>query len=224
MSKNLKSPSRVAPAAESRPYHHGDLRNALIHEGRTALEEMPAHELTLRLVARRVGVSQAAPSRHFSGLNDLLASIAVEGFRELIAQRQAVARSDAIVSRKMQLMMRCYIEFARANKGMFALMVGHRTVNQIDHRELFAVRRESFDLFAHAVCDCARSYGWPADKMSLLIHAAWSTEHGAAVLINAERVPAFDYEVDLDQMVAFCLALLQSGIERGPGSLPAFEG
>ena len=188
------------------------------------MEEMPAHELTLRLVARRVGVSQAAPARHFAGLNDLLASIAVEGFRELIAQRHEIAKSKASVAKKMQFMMRCYIEFARANKGMFALMVGHRIVNQTEHHELYDVRRESFDLFAHSVCDYARISGWKEDAMSLLIHAAWSTEHGAAVLINAERVPAFNYDVDLDEMVTFSLALLQSAIERGPSSLRSLKG
>src|SRR5262245_24782931 len=109
-----------------RSYHHGDLRNALIREGRAALQEMPAHELSLRLVARRAGVSEAAPSRHFTGLNDLLASIAAEGFRELYAQRAAVRSSEDTLRRKMIRMMKRYVEYARSNKGLFGLMVGPR--------------------------------------------------------------------------------------------------
>lgn len=224
MSKTEKPAVSAPGESEQRRYHHGDLKNALIQEGRAALVELPAHELTLRLVARRAGVSPAAPARHFNGLSDLLASIALEGFYDLVSQRRRVAESDESLRRKMTLMMRCYIELARANRGMFALMVGHRVVNQVDHRDLHRVRRESFDLFAQAVCEYARLHGWPESAMSLLVHAAWSTEHGAAVLINAERVPAFDYEVELDQMVDFSLALLQSGIERGPGGLPPPKG
>lgn len=222
-----KYPQALSPEGdqrEARRYHHGDLKNALIREGRNALEEIPAHELTLRLVARRAGVSQAAPARHFDGLNELLAAIALEGFRELVAARQRVVETNEPTRRKMALMMRCYIDFARANKGMFALMVGHRLVHRSDHRELYEMRQASFDLFAQSVCDFARDCGWPESAMNLLVHSAWSTEHGAAVLINAERVPAFHYEVELDPMVDFSVALLQSGIERGPGDLPPPKG
>src|SRR3989442_7084727 len=67
-------------------YHHGDLRNALIAEGRTLLELKGARDLSLRETARRAGVSIAAPSRHFDGKEALLAAIAASGFRELAAE------------------------------------------------------------------------------------------------------------------------------------------
>lgn len=58
------TPRKKAPAPAA--YHHGDLRNALVREGRRSLEENGAGELSLREVARRLGVSVAAPSRHFA--------------------------------------------------------------------------------------------------------------------------------------------------------------
>src|SRR3546814_11839701 len=75
-------------------YHHGDLRNALLAETRNALNEIPPHSLSLRLIARRVGVSEAAPSRHFAGLNELLAAVAAQGFGELAIERRKVAKSN----------------------------------------------------------------------------------------------------------------------------------
>jgi hypothetical protein len=61
-----------ASAVSAAPYHHGNLRNALIAEGRRVLEEVGVRELSLRNLARAVGVSEAAPSRHFPGKEGLL--------------------------------------------------------------------------------------------------------------------------------------------------------
>src|SRR4029453_12912774 len=72
-------------------YHHGDLRNALISEGRRLLEEIGARELSLRHVARSVGVSIAAPSHHFEGKEGLLAAMAAEGFIDLPGTRRKIA-------------------------------------------------------------------------------------------------------------------------------------
>src|SRR3546814_3295289 len=91
-------------------YHHGDLRNALLAETRNALNEIPPHSLSLRLIARRVGVSEAAPSRHFAGLNELLAAVAAQGFGELAIERRKVAKSNATSRRKLYLMMQCYVD------------------------------------------------------------------------------------------------------------------
>jgi AcrR family transcriptional regulator len=207
-----------------RTYHHGDLRNALIREGRAALEETSPHELSLRLIARRAGVSEAAPSRHFAGLNDLLATIAAQGFGELHGDRMAVQAGDDTPRRKMLGMMRCYVNFARANRGLFGLMVGPRIVQREAHADLYETSKRSFELFARSVIDFARECGWPAEADSLLVHAAWSVEHGAAVLINNNRVPGFDYDVQVDDMVDFSLGMLASGIERGPGDFPPRSG
>jgi hypothetical protein len=66
------------PVRES--YHHGDLRAALLRAALDLMREQGDHEFTLREVARRVGVSHAAPVRHFRDKDALLAAIAEEGF------------------------------------------------------------------------------------------------------------------------------------------------
>src|SRR6516225_5158968 len=76
----------------TKPYHHGDLRNALIQAGLELLAEGGAQELDLRKVARRAGVSHAAPYRHFADRQALIAAITEEGFRWLAEQIQETLR------------------------------------------------------------------------------------------------------------------------------------
>ena len=75
---------------EGRGYHHGDLRNGLLEAARAILEEESLAALTLRAVARKAGVSHAAPYRHFKNRESLLAEVAAEGFLrfEATLQRQ----------------------------------------------------------------------------------------------------------------------------------------
>jgi AcrR family transcriptional regulator len=68
---------------EPKRYHHGDLRNTLLESARAMLEEEGLGAVSLRAVARRAGVSHAAPYRHFVNHEALLVEIAIEGFTEL---------------------------------------------------------------------------------------------------------------------------------------------
>ncbi|MFT4874371.1 TetR/AcrR family transcriptional regulator [Congregibacter sp.] len=71
-------------AAGQRAYHHGNLRAKLLEQAIEQLRHTPAEQLSLRAVARALGVSQTAPYRHFSGKEALLAAIATRGYRELL--------------------------------------------------------------------------------------------------------------------------------------------
>ena len=113
------TPRKKVPAPAA--YHHGDLRNALVREGRRSLEENGAGELSLREVARRVGVSVAAPSRHFEGKEDLLSAIASDGFAELAGIRRSIAGANLTVVAKAREMMLGYVRFALQNRGLFSL-------------------------------------------------------------------------------------------------------
>jgi len=218
--KRLRGEGAAAPA-----YHHGDLRNALILEGRRLLEELGAHELSLRHVARSVGVSIAAPSHHFEGKDGLLAAIAAEGFRELAALRREIATSTSDPLKRLHRMMECYVRFAEREKGLFNLMVGPRILERNAYEELSAAGTVSFDLFADAVCDYARSQGWPENELELVVHAAWSVEHGLATLILADRVPRYDRsKIKVAQVIDFSLALLMSALAAGPAALSRVAG
>lgn len=204
-----------APAA----YHHGDLRNALVREGRRLLEERGVAELSLREVARRTGVSVAAPSRHFDGKEGLLSAIASDGFGELAAIRRSIAGSRLSVVAKAREMMRGYVRFALQNRGLFNLMVGPRIIDPKKYAELLAATSESFNMFSDALFDLAAQTGWPAKSMDLVAHAAWAMEHGLATLILADRAPRKGRDVDTETMIDFSIELLLSAIAAGPATL-----
>jgi AcrR family transcriptional regulator len=208
-----KRPPIEAPAAS---YHHGDLRNALLREGRRLLEERGVAELSLRECARRAGVSEAAPSRHFEGKEGLLAGIACDGFRELASQRTVIAAMDASTLEKAREMLRSYVRYAQANKGVFNLMVGPRILDANRHAELVAEGSRSFNLFSEAVIELAREHGWPPGRVELVAHSAWAMEHGLATLILGDRAPRADRQVDLAEMIEFSISMMLSAIVAGP--------
>jgi AcrR family transcriptional regulator len=211
--------SRKSRDAAPVAYHHGDLRNALVREGRALLEERGAAELSLRETARRAGVSEAAPSRHFEGKDGLLAAIAAEGFRELAAQREVIAAAPTSTLDKARDMMVSYVRYAQANKGMFNLMVGPRIFDSWRFDDFMQASTSSFDIFSDTVVQLARESGWPPSQLELVAHGAWALEHGLATLILADRAPRQDRELDLDEMIDFSIDLLLSGVTAGPKAL-----
>ncbi|MES2183857.1 MAG: TetR/AcrR family transcriptional regulator [Pseudomonadota bacterium] len=212
-------PAKTRAARPATTYHHGDLRNALLREGRALLETLGATELSLREVARRAGVSEAAPSRHFEGKEGLLAGIAAEGFRELAAQRRAIAAQDTGTLAKVRDMLLSYVRYAQQNKGVFHLMVGPRILDPTRHLELVEVGNESFQLFAGAVVDLAVEHGWPRRQVELVTHSAWAVEHGLATLILADRAPNRASSVQVDRMISFSVDMILSAIVAGPDGL-----
>ena len=105
----------------SRSYRHGNLPNALRAMARAILDEPGLEAVGLREAARRVGVSATAVYRHFSSKDDLLASVAAEGFQELSAHMEAAAANgpDPLIGLGL-----AYIEFALQKRGLFGLMFG----------------------------------------------------------------------------------------------------
>jgi AcrR family transcriptional regulator len=200
-------------------YHHGDLRNALIAVGTQVLEDIGPKELSLRQLARMVGVSEAAPSRHFSGKDELLAAIATQGFRSLAEQRKRIAGAGVSPQWTLLQMMKSYVKYARAHPGLFALMVGPRVLPVADYPELAQASDESFDLFASAVKSFAAAHGWPDPLLNQVTHAAWATEHGLATLLLAKRAPRVRYDVDVDAMVNLSCSLLLAGLAAGPSAV-----
>src|SRR5471032_1080703 len=85
---------RESQAAEARPYHHGDLRRALIDAASRLLEAEGPSALSLRAVAREAGVSPTAPYHHFKDKGELLQAVAYEGW-DLLDQALAKARAEA---------------------------------------------------------------------------------------------------------------------------------
>ncbi len=200
-------------------YHHGDLRNTLVREGRLLLEEVGPGTFSLREIARRIGVTIAAPARHFASKEALLAAIAASGFDELAAERSRLhgaCQGDTLeLARRM---MRTYIAFAQRHRGLFYLMVGPAIIDRANYPELLESSRRSFDMFANAVIAYAKLRRWPNEALDPLVYAAWAAEHGTAMLILGDRIPRPQYPIDISTMVEFSVTCFLAAVAAGPAN------
>jgi len=113
---------RESQAAEARPYHHGDLRRALIDAASRLLEAEGPSALSLRAVAREAGVSPAAPYHHFKDKGELLDAVAHEGWT-LLDAALVKAKANAPSPRDaMNNLGVAYVCFARENPALYRVM------------------------------------------------------------------------------------------------------
>ena len=117
---------------ERESYHHGDLKRALVEEGVALLREEGPGALSLRAIAKRVGVSHTAPRNHFGSLRGLLSAIAAEGFhRHAEAMRDGVgAASDP--EARLRAAVEGYARFADENPDLYALMFDGERIDMTD--------------------------------------------------------------------------------------------
>ena len=107
---------RTRMRGQKTSYHHGDLKQGLMEAAATLIDIRGRHALTMREAARRAGVSEAAPYRHFSNLDELLGAVALEGFDMLIADVEGASSAKAIKE--------SYLAFAADFPGRYELMFG----------------------------------------------------------------------------------------------------
>ena len=158
-------------AKKPRPYHHGDLAPTLRKVARAILEEEGLDALSLRSVARRAGVSHAAPYRHYASREALLAEIAVEGYAEL---REEIAKAAAAPGGKpdrIAYIGSAYMRFAVQHVGLMRLMFGSELLNRTQFPEL----AKASDLIGQDI--------GIAVEDPILGLAAWGAIHGLATLV-----------------------------------------
>ncbi|WP_431040593.1 TetR/AcrR family transcriptional regulator [Streptomyces sp. P1-3] len=105
-----------------RPYHHGDLRSALLIGAERTLREKGAAALALRELAREVGVSHAAPGRHFKDKQALLDALAVVGFERLASSLEEADNAQETLERRLVAFARTYVDFALHNAELLDVM------------------------------------------------------------------------------------------------------
>lgn len=184
-----------------KPYHHGDLRNALVHEGLRLLEQDGPEAVSLRAVARAAGVSEAAPYSHFSGKHKLMAAIAAKGFRMLSDALEPVATDS---SRSIVDLGMSYIRFAEHHPYLYTLMFETNEAHVADDDELQRAGREALNLLS---LKAGLPNNEPLEDIGSL--AAWSLVHGLVMLLIKGRVKAGDRN-----LVAGVLAILKPGIDE----------
>jgi AcrR family transcriptional regulator len=173
---------RYEPGMDTKPYHHGDLRAALLGSAEAELAEHGIEAFSLRQVAKRAGVSHAAPAHHFGDANGLLTALAAEGFRQFGAMQAA---REAVADRTPRAQMIAaglgYVDFAIARPALFRLM--HSSDRPaFDTPDLGAVAKAAYDHL------CGGLVAIKPDAGVADIGAVWATAHGLADLISAGRL------------------------------------
>ncbi len=166
------------------PYHHGDLRAALLAAAERILERDGISALTLRAAARAAEVSHAAPAHHFGDLTGLLSELAATGFvRFTAATAAAMDAAGADSGERLTAMGRAYVAFARAHSGLFLLMFRSERLDMDRPTLREAVRSARESLAAAAGAAGAGPPASPAE-----VTALWSLVHGFAMLLIDGRL------------------------------------
>jgi AcrR family transcriptional regulator len=166
--------------APRRTYRQSNLPNALRAASRAILDEAGPESVGLREAARRVGVSATAAYRHFTNKEDLLASVAAEGFRELAAAMEVAATGpDPLIGLGL-----AYVEFALQKRGLFRLMFGPILVERAKYPGLNEAAGAVFSLLERIVVADERPRNENASAM-----ATWGLVHGLSSLFIDGLVP-----------------------------------
>lgn len=165
----------------TRPYHHGDLRRAVLAAAVTAIPEVGPAGLSLRDLARRAGVSHAAPAHHFGDKAGLLTAVAVEGY-EMLAE----ALTDAQRTGDFLEVGVAYVRFALEHRAHFEVMFRPELYHPDDPGLQVARQRAGAALYGGAGSVPADRRG--ADLRAAGI-AAWSLVHGFASLWLTGALP-----------------------------------
>jgi AcrR family transcriptional regulator len=193
--------NRTSKPERRAPYHHGDLRDALIAATRRLVMERGAENFTLADACRVAGVTTAAPYRHFRSKQEILAEIASRGFEQLKARAMAVVAEkgpgtmEAIVA-----MGQTYVAFAVTETALFRLMFGQEpSLKQAEHvagtgHECFAQLIEQIALY----CQKNRVRG---DALEIALRL-WTFVHGAASLQIDKDYLVVAPQLDVNRLIA----------------------
>jgi len=192
---------KPASRAKPRPYHHGDLRMAVLAAAEKLVEQEGVDALTLRAVARAVDVSHTAPKNHFGSLEGLLSELAAVGYRRMgEALASAMDAAGTEPRARMRAMGRAYVGFGRAYPGLFLLMF----------------RSERLDMTRPALRDAVEG------ARQALRNAAMSNAHSVKPLLPSQIVGSAVASWSL--VHGFAMLLLDGRLQNTIASLPGDAG
>jgi len=187
-------------SASKATYHHGHLRAACVRAAMELLEEGGETALSLRAVARRAGVSPAAPYRHYADREALVSAVAAVGYREL-AERLAAAHPSPSTPEQLASVAIAYVQFALERPALFRIMFGEPCDRDNDER---VAQTAAVSLYVREIIQ--RSF--PQADADALATAIWALVHGLAFLHLDGKLDARSPAVVADRVSAAIQALL----------------
>ena len=202
-------PRKSATRKPPRPYHHGNLRRALLDEALATIRREGVEGVTLREIGARLGVSRTALYRHFADKRALLSAVAAEGFRTLREQLVAAWESGERGMAGFEAMGVAYVQFAVANPTHFRVMFSRYIDREPRDPDLANEGAGAFVALVNAVAALQRAGQLRADDTELMARHIWAVVHGVANL-------AIDGQLaepgGIEQLTRYSIERLQLGI------------
>jgi len=200
-------------------YHHGDLRDALIKAALREAEQGGAEAISIKALAKQLGVSQPAPYRHFADREALLAAVTAEAFRQLSAiLSEAMARPSK--QSKLSRLAQATLDFGLRRNGIYRLMFASRTMASAPKgSDLHSAAMETFALLLEALE--APAVGFLRERSALHI---WAALHGVVMLAEQGLFTGQLAHVSREEIVedivehtklALSVAIKAAGANRG---------
>ncbi|MBD2473016.1 TetR/AcrR family transcriptional regulator [Nostoc sp. FACHB-145] len=204
-------------------YHHGDLRQALIEAAIELIAQQDVSSVSLREVARRVGVSHTAPYRHFADKDALLAALAEEGFRGLAdALNRAIKQAAEHPLRRLEASGVAYVEYAFAHPSHYRVMFGRYRSKELSNDSLqecdtnsvvLTASQQVFMVLVNIVIEGQDKGVIRSGEPKQLAWVAWSLVHGLAMLLIDAQLPLSN-AADIVSMANFMTKTLTQGLMK----------
>ena len=196
-----------------RSYHHGNLRQALVDAAVAIIGEEGAAGFQLRAVARRAGVSPAAPYRHFRDKDDLLDAVSRLAFYGLGAcARDAVASTpDGSIERIIALGTH-YLSYVSSKPAFYDLMWGDIAIRAFD-QENFDRNASGFFILLDAVQGYLDAEGLANQSALDIAVQLWSSVHGMSAICMSGKLPHFHPKADTQRMLEDATRTFMLGVK-----------
>ena len=179
----------TAGKKRAKPYHHGDLRRALLDEALRTIQTHGVEQLTLRTVGERLGVSRSALYRHFADKQSLLAAVGKEGFRKLRQTITDAWEQNGRGRAGFQAMGKAYVQFAVAHPSHYRVMFGGFIESAAKDDHFVAEAKAVFQVLVDALVEQQNAGDIRRDDPVLMARFVWALVHGTAMLVIDGQLP-----------------------------------
>jgi AcrR family transcriptional regulator len=197
-------------------YHHGNLRLALLNAAIAQIKEVGVEKLSLRGIARTVGVSQTAPYRHFRDKNELLAEIATQAFLDLYTTTSKDIRDDKSASDNIKVTGSTYLAFAIDNPEKYKLMFGPSIQCRSDYPKMVSAGDTLFNVLIGQVERGITEGIFLEGCPMVLANTLWTHAHGLASLTIDGFYENREIPMPFDEFLIIQISIASRAIQIKP--------
>ena len=181
--------SGVAKSKSGKTFHHGQLRTALLQAALSAVELSGHHELSLRELASELGVSSAAPYRHYADRVVLLSAVACVGYRDVVRRHTEAIATAGDPLTGLRRAMRDFLEFSKARRHLFQLMYSDLIREPRRLPDLIEAEDNMYALATSSLAAVLPDLSRRALRLRMM--TSWATLYGHALLSGRHMVKPY---------------------------------